>query len=50
VFAGLIRVHFMRAMYEHWGLSGVEAGRAVEWAINALLEALRREEKESEEE
>jgi AcrR family transcriptional regulator len=50
VFAGLVRVHFMRAMYEHWGLSGAEAGRAVEWAINALLEALRREEKESEEE
>jgi hypothetical protein len=33
-------------MYEQWGLSGAEAGRAVEWAINALFNALDRKEED----
>jgi AcrR family transcriptional regulator len=44
VFDGLVRVPFLRGMHEHWGLGGEDAGRAVEWAINALLDQLRREE------
>lgn len=44
VLAGMTRVEFLRGMYEQWGLSGVEAGRAVEWAINTLLDGLRRNE------
>ena len=43
VFDGLCRVQFLRAMHEHWGLGGEDAGRAVEWAINALLDQLRQE-------
>lgn len=46
VFAGLVRAHFFRGMYEQWGLSGAEAGRAVEWAINALFNALDRKEED----
>jgi AcrR family transcriptional regulator len=42
VLAGMTRVEFLRGMYEHWGLSGAEAGRAVEWAVNVLLDELRR--------
>jgi AcrR family transcriptional regulator len=45
VFAGLTRVSFLLAMYEQWDLSGAEAGRAVEWAMNVLLTELRRGEK-----
>lgn len=44
VLAGMTRVEFLRGMYEHWGLDGVEAGRAVEWAINTLIDELRRKE------
>jgi hypothetical protein len=44
VFAGLVRPQFLRGMYEQWGLSGAEAGRAVEWAINALFSELHRKE------
>jgi hypothetical protein len=29
-------------MHEQWGLSGIEAGRAVEWAVGVLLDDLRR--------
>ena len=43
VFDGLIRVQFLRAMHEHWGLGGEDAGRAVEWAINALFDQLSKE-------
>jgi hypothetical protein len=46
VFAGLVRAHFFRGMYEQWGLSGAEAGRAVEWAINALFNELDRKEED----
>jgi AcrR family transcriptional regulator len=46
VIAGLGRVHFFRAMHEQWGLSGAEAGRAVEWAISTLLNELRDKEQE----
>lgn len=46
VFAGLVRVQFLRGMYEQWGLSGAEAGRAVEWAINALFSELDRKEED----
>jgi AcrR family transcriptional regulator len=42
VFAGFVRVHFLAGMHDHWGLNGEQAGRAVEWAINALLEDLHR--------
>ena len=43
VFDGLVRVQFLRAMHEHWGLGGEDAGHAVEWAINALFAQLRQE-------
>lgn len=43
VFDGLVRVQFLRGMHEQWRLGGEDAGRAVEWAINALLEQLRQE-------
>ena len=43
VFDGLIRVQFLRGMHEQWGLGGEDAGRAVEWAVNALLDQLRQE-------
>ena len=43
VFDGLIRVQFLRGMHEHWGLSGEDAGRAVEWTINALFDQLQQE-------
>jgi AcrR family transcriptional regulator len=46
VFAGLVRAHFLRGMYEQWGLSGAEAGRAVEWAIKALFNELDRKEED----
>ena len=42
VLAGMTRVEFLRGMYEQWGLTGAEAGRAVEWAVNTLLDELRR--------
>ena len=44
VLAGLTRIQFLRGMYEHWGLDGVEAGRAIEWAINTIIDELRRKE------
>jgi hypothetical protein len=28
-------------MHDHWGLDGDQAGRAVEWAMEVLLEELR---------
>jgi hypothetical protein len=46
VFAGLVRAQFLRGMYEQWGLGGAEAGRAVEWAINALFNELHRKEED----
>jgi AcrR family transcriptional regulator len=46
VFAGVVRAHFFRGMYEQWGLSGAEAGRAVEWAINAMFRELDRKEED----
>jgi hypothetical protein len=46
VFAELVRVQVFRGMYEQWGLSGAEAGRAVEWAITALFNELHRKEEE----
>jgi AcrR family transcriptional regulator len=46
VFAELVRVQVFRGMYEQWGLSGAEAGRAVEWAINALFNELDRKEED----
>jgi AcrR family transcriptional regulator len=46
VFAELVRVQVFRGMYEQWGLSGAEAGRAVEWAINALFNELHRKEED----
>lgn len=42
VFAGLTRLPFLQGMHDHWGLDGEQAGRAVEWAMNALLRDLRR--------
>lgn len=42
VFSGLVRAHFLAGMHDHWGLDGEQAGRAVEWAINALVEDLQR--------
>jgi len=42
VFAGLSRIQFLRGMHEQWDLDGADAGKAVEWAMNALLEELRR--------
>lgn len=42
VFAGLTRLPMLQGMHDHWGLDGEQAGRAVEWAINALLGDLRR--------
>jgi len=44
VFDGLCRVQFLRAMHEHWGLGGEDAGRGVEWAINALFDQLSQQE------
>jgi len=41
VMSGLTRIHFLRGMHEQWGLGGEDAGKAVEWAVNALLGALR---------
>jgi AcrR family transcriptional regulator len=43
VFDGIVRVPFLRGMHEQWGLSGKDAGRAVEWTIRALFDQLRRE-------
>jgi len=43
VLSGLGRVEFLRGMHEQWGLSGIEAGRAVEWAVGVLLDDLRRD-------
>jgi AcrR family transcriptional regulator len=40
VFSGLVHMRFLSGMHKHWGLDGEQAGRAVEWAINALLEDL----------
>lgn len=42
VFSGLVHMRFLSSMHKHWGLDGEQAGRAVEWAINALLEDLYR--------
>jgi AcrR family transcriptional regulator len=39
--SGLTRVPFMRGMHEQWGVGGEDASKAVEWAVNALLAALR---------
>jgi AcrR family transcriptional regulator len=41
VFSGLTRLPFLQGMHDHWGLDGEQAGRAVEWAMNALLRDLR---------
>ena len=41
VFAGMTRLPFLQGMHDHWGLDGDQAGRAVEWAMNVLLEELR---------
>lgn len=41
VISGLTRIQFLRGMHEQWGLGGEDAGKAVEWAVNALLGALR---------
>lgn len=41
VFSGLTRLPFLAGMHDHWGLDGEQAGRAVEWAMNALLRDLR---------
>jgi AcrR family transcriptional regulator len=42
VFSGLVHMRFLTSMHQHWGLDGEQAGRAVEWAINALLDDLHR--------
>ena len=42
VFSGLVHIRFLASMHKHWGLNGEQAGRAVEWAINALLADLHR--------
>ncbi|HXK17256.1 MAG TPA: TetR/AcrR family transcriptional regulator [Polyangiaceae bacterium] len=39
--SGLTRIQFLRDMHEQWGLGGEDAGKAVEWVINALLGELR---------
>lgn len=41
VFSGLMRLPFLAGMQQHWGLDGEQSGRAIEWAINALVEDLR---------
>src|SRR5262245_8221792 len=41
VLSGLTRVHFLRGMHEQWGTRGEDAGMAIEWAVSALLAALR---------
>lgn len=41
VFAGMTRLPFLAGMHDHWGLDGDQAGRAVEWAMNVLLDELR---------
>ena len=41
VFSGLMRLPFLAAMEQHWGLNGEQSGRAIEWAINALIEDLQ---------
>jgi AcrR family transcriptional regulator len=43
--SGLTRLHFLRAMHEQWGVGGEDAGKAVEWAVSALLAALRERQK-----
>jgi AcrR family transcriptional regulator len=42
VISGMVRLPFFAGMQAQWGLDGDQAGRAVEWAINTLLEDLRR--------
>ena len=39
--SGLSRIQFLRDMHEQWGVGGEDAGKAVEWVINALLGQLR---------
>jgi len=41
VLSGLMRLPFLAGMQQHWGLDGEQSGRAVEWAINTLIEDLR---------
>jgi AcrR family transcriptional regulator len=41
VFSGLTRIQFLRGMHEQWGTRGEDASMAIEWAVNALLAALR---------
>jgi AcrR family transcriptional regulator len=41
VFSGLMRLPFLAGMQQHWGLDGEQSGRAIEWAINALVEDLQ---------
>jgi AcrR family transcriptional regulator len=42
VISGMVRLPFLAGMQAQWGLDGEQAGRAVEWAINALLDDLQR--------
>lgn len=42
VISGMVRLPFFAGMQGHWGLDGDQAGRAVEWAINTLLDDLKR--------
>jgi AcrR family transcriptional regulator len=44
VVAGLVRIQFLQAMHEQWGLDGAQSGRAVAWALDTLLDELRRKE------
>ncbi len=41
LFSGFTRIHFLRGMHEQWGTRGEDASRAIEWAVSALLKALR---------
>jgi hypothetical protein len=41
VLSGLTRIQFLRGMHEQWGTRGEEASMAIEWAVSALLAALR---------
>ena len=44
VLGGLVRIQFLAAMHEQWGLDGAQSGRAVAWAVDTLLDELRRKE------
>lgn len=41
VLSGLTRIQFLRGMHEQWGTRGADASMAIEWAVSALLAALR---------